>query len=182
MFRNRDLALIEYQRQIGRILNCIANTWVYSAPSGADTYMLLSAPADQFPRPPRAGAMLRLRRGQEILFLQAYQRFQVIDADSFRISTLRYFYIIWSSRPDERIIDWHYHRRQNGSFEAHLHIRDDARRTGHMLVGKHIPTGRLPLEDVVRFAVQELKIQPRDPNWQTILEQTEAVFRANRTW
>ncbi len=182
MFRNRDQALVEFQRQIGRVLNCITNAWVYSAPIGADSYMLLSAPADHTPRPVRAGSFLRLRRGNETLFLQAYQQIQVIDADNFRISTIRYFYIIWSSRQNERIIDWHYHRRRNGSFQAHLHIRDDADATNHYLINRHIPTGRVSLEDVVRFAIQEMNINSRDANWATVLDQTEAVFRADRTW
>jgi hypothetical protein len=63
-----------------------------------------------------------------------------------------------------------------------LHIRDDAQRTGHPLVSRHIPTGRVPLEDVVRFAIDEMNIGSRDSNWKNILLQTEAIFRANRTW
>jgi len=143
--------------------------------------MLLSAPADVVPRPTRSGSLLRLRRGKEILFLQAYQWFTVFDADHFRVSTLQYFYIIWSARPGERIIDWHYHRRKNDSFAAHLHIRDDAKVTQHSLVDRHVPSGRVPLQDVIRFAIQELNIEPRDPDWETVLKQTETSFRANRT-
>lgn len=182
MHRNRDQALTEYQRLIGRVLNCIANTWVYSATTLSDEYMLLAAPADQNPRTRVPGSLLRLRRGQETLLLQASQRFQVFDEDNFRISTVRYIYVIWSPRPNERIIDWHYHRRQNESFEAHLHIRDDSRTTNHQLVNRHIPTGRVPLEDIVRFAIEELNVEARDTNWRNVLEETEAVFRENRTW
>ena len=91
MFKNRDQALTEYQRQIGRFLNCVTNSWVYSAPKGADSYLLLSARADEDPRPDTAGSMLRIKRGKEVLFLQAYQWFQIIDADNFRISTHRYY-------------------------------------------------------------------------------------------
>jgi hypothetical protein len=182
MFKNRDQALTEYQRQIGRVLNCVTNSWVYSAPKGADSYLLLSARADEDPRPDTAGSMLRIKRGKEVLFLQAYQWFQIIDADNFRISTHRYYYVVWSSKADERIIDWHYHQRKNGSFEAHLHVRDDAKTTGFSLVDRHIPTGRVPLEDVIRFVIQELKIEARDTDWKAVLEETEAVFRANRTW
>lgn len=110
------------------------------------------------------------------------QQFRIFDHDNFRISTVRYIYVISGNSPNERIIDWHYHRRQNDSFEAHLHIRDDSRTTGHPLVDRHIPTGLVPLEDVVRFAIDELNIQPRDPDWRIVLDETEAIFRANRTW
>jgi hypothetical protein len=83
---------------------------------------------------------------------------------------------------NERIIDWHYHRRKNSSFEAHLHVRDDSKTSGYYLVNRHIPTGRVPLEDVIRFAVQEINITPRQADWQTVLDETEDIFIANKTW
>lgn len=126
--------------------------------------------------------MLQLRRGRDKLQLDAHQIIQIFDADNFRISTVKYIYVLWDFRPNERVLDWHYHRRQNNSFEAHLHIRDDAQRNNHSLVSRHIPTGRVPLEDVVRFSIDEMNINPRDPNWKNTLIQTEAIFRANRTW
>ncbi len=158
------------------ILNCVANAWAYTYPISNDEYVLASEDRNS------GGNLLRLQRGRETLFLDASQRIQIFEADNFRISTLHYIYVLWSPRSNERIIDWHYHRRQNNSFEAHLHIRDDARATNHNLVNRHIPTGRVPLEDVVRFAVQEINIGPRDSNWQNILQETEASFRANGTW
>lgn len=177
MLQNRENALTEYQRQIGRVLNCIAHAWVYTYPVGEDEYVLVSQDRNT------GSSLLRLHRGREVLYLGASQRIQIVDADNFRITTSRYIYVLWSARPNERIIDWHYHRRQNNSFQAHLHIRDDdPRTTNHQLANRHIPSGRVPLEDVVRFAVQETNIDAREPNWTTTLEATEAIFRANRTW
>jgi len=175
MFRSRERALTEYQRQIGRVLNCIANTWVYTYPISEDTFVLVSADRST------GSNLLRLQRGRETLFLDATQRIQIFDDDDFRITTVRYIYVLWRDK-DERIIDWHYHRRKNSSFQAHLHVRDDSKRTSHNLVNKHIPTGRVPLEDVIRFSIQETNISPRESEWSAILEETEAIFRNNRTW
>lgn len=176
MFQNRDQALTEYHRQIGRILNCVSHAWAYTFPIAPDEYMLVSQDRNT------SSSLLKLQRGRETLFLDVSQTIQIFDADNFRISTLKYIYVLWSASPNERIVDWHYHRRQNNSFEAHLHIRDDAKVTNHCLIDRHIPTGRVSLEDIVRFAVEEVSISPRNENWRIVLEQTESLFRANKTW
>ncbi len=182
MYKNRDQALIDYQRSVGKVLNCIAKTWVYSAPGQNNEFMLLATPADQKLQSRDSGSFLRLRRGKEVYFFQISQRFQIIANDNFRVLPLRYIYVIWGPRQSERVIDWHFHRRLNESFEGHLHIRDDARTTSHSLVNRHIPTGRVSLVDIVRFSIEELKIKARDPNWREVLEEAEATFRQNRTW
>jgi len=143
MSRSREDAITEYQRQIGIILNCVSHAWAYSFPvkgsPDGNEFMLVS----QDRNVSATSSMLRMSRGKERLFLEASQRFKIFEDNGFRISTLKYNYVIWSSKTDERIIDWHYHRRQNNSFQAHLHIRDDAKATSHNLVNRHIPTGRL---------------------------------------
>jgi hypothetical protein len=36
----------------------------------------------------------------------------------------------------------------------------------------HIPTGRVPLEDVVRMAITEFRVEPRRDDWQAILNES----------
>ncbi len=94
--KNRDAALVEYQRQIGKVLNCVANCWVYAYPSRkAGQYMLIAAPADAEKTDKASEYFLRVKRGKEVLFFRGYQFFEVFDDDSFRISTLKYYYSIW---------------------------------------------------------------------------------------
>jgi hypothetical protein len=177
MPRNRDEALTEYQQEIEAVLSCVAAVTVYSYPVTATEYMLVCE--DQ-----SGSTSLRLARGREMMPLDVSQRIQIFDGDNFRISTVKYFYVLWTPRPNERLIDWHYHRRNNHSFEAHLHIRDDmrGRATGHTLIDLHVPTGRVPLEDVIRFAVQEQNVIARKADGKDILDQTEATFRTKKTW
>lgn len=161
MAKNRDEALTEYQREIGRVLNCISHCWVYSRPAKKTGYLLIAAPADA-PKTDRASQyFLRVRRGKEILFLRTYQQFEVYDDEDFRISTSKYYYSIWT-KPNELLIDFHYHPRQADLYKGHLHIPNN---TGgvpvHFLINKHIPTARVPLEDIVRFMIQEVNIEPR---------------------
>lgn len=45
----------------------------------------------------------------------------------------------------------------------------------------HIPTDRVSLEAVVRFAITELEVEPLKENWRQTLDDSEAAFRALRT-
>lgn len=38
-------------------------------------------------------------------------------------------------------------------------------------VGVHVPTGLISLSDVVRFAIEELRVRPRRSDWQAILDE-----------
>lgn len=44
------------------------------------------------------------------------------------------------------------------SFEDHLYIRDDAQRTNHYLVDKHLPTGCIPIEPLQTLRSELLKL------------------------
>lgn len=180
--KNREQALVEYQRQIGKVLNCVAHCWVYAYPSKkAGQYLLISAPADAEKTDRASEYFLRIRRGKEVLFFRGYQLFQLFDDESFRISTLKYYYSIWPKQ-NEILVDFHYHERKADLYKGHLHIPNC---TGgspvHFLINKHIPTARVPIEDVVRFMIQEVGVTPRKTDWQDILKETEAIFTANRT-
>ncbi len=180
--KNRDAALVEYQRQIGKVLNCVANCWVYAYPSRkAGQYMLIAAPADAEKTDKASEYFLRVKRGKEVLFFRGYQFFEVFDDDSFRISTLKYYYSIWPKQ-SELLIDFHYHERKADLYKGHLHIPPKPGVAPvHFLINKHIPTARIPIEDVVRFMITEVGVTPRTDAWQSTLDETEAIFSANRT-
>ncbi len=177
MPNSREQSLIDLQTQFGTILNCVTHAWTSSYSVSADEYVLVS-----HNRSDPKSSMLKMKKGRESYAIQAHQRIKILDGHDFKVTTLKYFYIIWQPAKNERVIDWHYHRRKNDSFESHLHVRDDMHLTNHYLVDKHLPTGRVALEDVIRFAIEEIGIQPRDDNWKALLNQTEAAFKHKRTW
>lgn len=179
--KNRDAALVEYQRQIGKVLNCVAHCWVYSYPTKkAGRYLLIAAPADAEKTDKASEYYLRVKRGKEVLLFRGYQLFDVFDTESFRISTLKYYYSVWN-KPNEILIDFHYHERKADSYKGHLHIPKNTGPPVHFLINKHIPTARIPIEDVVRFMIQEVGVDPCRNDWQDVLKETEAIFTANRT-
>jgi hypothetical protein len=45
-----------------------------------------------------------------------------------------------------------------------------------------LPTGRVSIEAVVRFRIEDLDVVPRRPDWDRVLERHEQAFREARTW
>lgn len=64
---------------------------------------------------------------------------------------------------------------------AHLHIHGQA---GPVRIDakKHVPTGRVSLEAVVRFAITELGVRALRRDWQQVLERGEQAFNDRRSW
>lgn len=81
----------------------------------------------------------------------------------------------------QEIVIYHYDPRSASKVKTpHLHVRGLDKPFD---LGKaHFPTGRVSIEEVLRFAVRELGVRPRATNWQTILEETERAFHEKKTW
>lgn len=47
---------------------------------------------------------------------------------------------------------------------------------------RHIPSGRVPLEDVIRWLITELEVVPIRENWEEILVETREKFMASQSW
>ena len=47
---------------------------------------------------------------------------------------------------------------------------------------KHLPSGRVALEDVLEMLLEELEVRPRRDDWRETLERTRAEFERVRTW
>jgi hypothetical protein len=89
-----------------------------------------------------------------------------------------------SDRGGELIAAWHWHptttRGDDKNRWPHLHahgVRDTL--TLHKL---HLPTGRVSIEAIVRFLIEDLGVIPRRPDWGRVLEQHEQAFRRTRSW
>ncbi len=86
--------------------------------------------------------------------------------------------------PDGReIVAYHYEPGPNSRVKTpHCHVRG---LTGPLPLSKaHFPTGRISIEEIIRFAITELGVPPRYPHgdWQARLDQTAAAFFAQRRW
>jgi hypothetical protein len=137
-------------------------------------------------------------RSREGLYLVAGQRIRIYEAnpelpqERYRVTTLWYAYGFTQKARDgseEELIAFHWDRErtaQNPYPLGHLHIgpallaNQTVIRPGDFH-NAHIPTERVALEAVVRFAITELNVQPLCDDWETILEATEEAFKTHKT-
>jgi hypothetical protein len=96
-------------------------------------------------------------------------------------SSRDYFYHLREHHGPELIaFHWHPGRANQPDF-PHLHVTG---RAGSVAIDRkqHVPTGRVSLESVVRFAIVELGVRPLRPDWERVLDAGQAEFDARRTW
>ena len=129
---------------------------------------------------------LRVAAGQNALRLRVTLHFRHAQAAGslgpWRVSTAGYWYTL--SAPDEReLISYHWHPNASGEISyPHVHLGPLAA-VGHtQLARAHAPTGRVALEDVLRFAIQDLGVRSRRTDWDSVLAEILAIFEQARTW
>jgi hypothetical protein len=101
-----------------------------------------------------------------------FRHVEVVDHRGlWTVQTVAYWYTFEVSQDDEtEIISYHWHPTASGGITfPHLHLGPAATPRYEPLVTAHVPTGRVDLEDVLRFAIQDLGVQPRRADWDAIL-------------
>jgi hypothetical protein len=79
----------------------------------------------------------------------------------------------------QELLAYHFdpHNEQSGSQEPHLHVGRSAYRPlstapVQNFHKRHIPTGHVTFPMVVRFLIEELGVDPINPNWERVLAET----------
>lgn len=83
-----------------------------------------------------------------------------------------------TSRHRREFLAFHWHPQSRVSW-PHLHVRAGVEPA---LATAHIPTGRVPLEDIVRMLIDDLGARPLRDDWRDVLALTRATFEQERTW
>ena len=98
-----------------------------------------------------------------------------VASDAFAVSTGGYAYAIDSDDTGGEIYSWHWHPDGPSACTwPHAHVQQP--------LGDHFPTGRVALEDVVRWLILEAHIDPIRPDWPDVLEANRAQYNELRTW
>jgi len=128
------------------------------------------------------GVPSRLRSNPPF-FLSVSIQYKVTEAEGdrgpWKVSTAAYFYEIQEKERCE-LLSYHWHPNVGRSY-PHLHIGAGSGVT-QILAKVHVPTRRISLEEVLRFAIVELKVRPLRRDWESVLEATQARFEKFRTW
>jgi hypothetical protein len=168
-----------YTRVIQDSLSCITKSHWFVGPSplsGADRALLTN---------PRV-LTLKRKDGTRLLF-EASQLFTIIPDKRFpgeyKASTLAYIYVVRAPDVDDgEIIEWHWHPLTTPDRpDPHVHVRVEHPDL-YGLPKLHIPSGRVSFEEVMRFLIGDLSVKAERANWETALRESEARFRAFRTW
>jgi len=98
----------------------------------------------------------------------------------WRVSSREYHYELTTADGRQLLrYDWHPTGRSATTW-PHLHLRRHT--TPVDLSRAHVPTGRVSLEAVLRFAIEELQVRPLRPDWRSIFDEAERAFVESRTW
>lgn len=111
------------------------------------------------------------------------------SSPSWRVSSRAYEYRILDHQAEELLVyHWQPNSIAGGPNFPHLHVSATlsaqtafSARQPFRLDSRHLPTGRVSLEAVIRLLIAEFGIAYRHRNWMTRLKRTEDVFRRELT-
>lgn len=104
------------------------------------------------------------------------------DHSAYKVKTESYTYEIEAWETHHELFSFHWEPHSKVSI-PHLHLGFGMR--GHELPidnKAHIPSGRVPVEDVVAFLIKELKIEPICENWEEIIGRARERFIEHKSW
>lgn len=155
-----------------RVLSCLTGAQLYyrQAPVGESEALLVSD--DPVALRCRGGAVLKLSIGHRYTLVETDER----QLGPWKATTRAYLYRLDDGEGQEQV-SWHWHPSGRSRFDRpHLHVG-----AGH-LAGRHLPTGRVSIESVVRLLLGEMDVVSRRSDWVQVLDDAEGNFLAYRTW
>lgn len=168
-------AIGDYITEIQKIVSCVAKDVCFPYSNHRGNLSLGWA---------KGPLQLKCSEGEQ-LWLDVTQELTKPSPNEDKISTLAYIYSILDSEK-QPLIGFHYHPDDNDESITYPHIHayatEDARFKRLNLHRRHIPSGRVPLEDVVRWLIAELRVNPLRDSWDTDLIETRQKFMASQSW
>lgn len=139
------------------------------------------------------GDPLRLRTvAPPAIQLSFGQRFEIVRGESipdgpYRVHTREYWYQ-FSLEDDRELFAFHWTPDTTDPRQRrhpHLHVGaalllPESPIFPGALNKRHIPTGRVSIESIVRFAIEELGVEPLIETWRDVLDRGEQQFNAYR--
>ncbi len=132
-------------------------------------------------------ALLKTRYGDISLYIGQICKAERDDTGIYTLSTTTYRYALSTPSAEEPFLRWEYLR--NPGKEKHycrhhlqgripLDLYDRQANEQANLQSWHLPTGWVPLEDVLRFCIVDLGVTPLSDKWSQILTDSYQRFRA----
>lgn len=113
-----------------------------------------------------------LLSGPSRLQLALRQYFVAVDSaqtSAWQIEVSSYFYELLDSDGRE-VLAYHWHPRGNSPVATpHLHLEQGANVGRPEVRDAHLPTGEVSLNAIFRVLIEEMGVQPRRPDWDSVL-------------
>ena len=111
--------------------------------------------------------------GQSHLMLRLQQHYRVDETGGvgghWRVTVLEYYYSVHDTEEKEVLL-YHYHPRGDSPVKTpHLHLGHGAEVGRTEVRDAHLPTGTVSLNAVLRVLIEEMGVQPRRSDWDSIL-------------
>ena len=163
--RSAAEAVNDYRHGIQRLISCVTDSVV----DVAGGYHLSPVPhtlAMNGGQPIALGGLSRLMLGLQ-------QNYRIVEtgpsAETYRVEIAGYNYVVYDSERREILI-YHWHPHGNSPVETpHLHLKQGAQVGRPEVRDAHLPTGDVPLVAFLRLLVNDLGVQPRRSDWDTLL-------------
>jgi hypothetical protein len=126
------------------------------------------------------GEVVSLTGGLPHLGLQMRQFYRLVDDREmpsrrrWSVLVTGYFYTFVLRNTGRELLAFHWHPYVIAKAFPHVHLESGLELRSD-LAGLHVPTGPLALEDIIRFAIEELGIRPRVRHWAAVLDRTRAA-------
>jgi hypothetical protein len=156
-------------------LSCVSKAvWVTADRPYADGQMSLTCSEDPIRLRPRSSGAMFLTANQYYHYV-ADPRYE----GEWKVSTDGYAYVLRTSEAGRPVFQWHWHP-ESGLGACHLHVGAEHPEIDalHKL---HLPTGRVSLEEVLRFAIEHFDVERRD-DWDAVLGESQSRHEMFRTW
>ncbi len=96
--------------------------------------------------------------------------------ERYRVNTRAYSYVV-EDRQGHEVLAYQWHPKgQSQITEPHLHVHCEP------LESTHLPTGRIALEDLLVYLIDEMGAKPAHHGWRDVLKKTREAFKRNKSW
>ena len=172
-------AVKNFVKPLQLALSCVTDAQIVTDGdySTVSEHVWVGAAGEPFPLARLRGSSLRAR---------IRQSYRVVRAEGqrgpWKVKITAYHYTLEEANRRE-IISFQWHPTGVGSLPyPHVHLGPAAAVGRGELEGAHIPTGRVALEQTLRFAIEAFRLRPRRADWRDVLFWTRRRFEQWRTW
>jgi hypothetical protein len=167
-------AVQDFTAKLQQITSCVSNdVWRLLSKGGGIYTLVYSQGQDLSP------LELKRKKGRSLLV----ELTQIVEVTA-KLRTTEYIYAVADA--DGPLVDFHYHPANSaeGIHFPHIHVYADAdnRFASFHLHKKHIPSGRVALEDVIQWLIEELGVIPLKRDWKARLAASRKAFKETRSW